>query len=49
MEAEALVTLWLSLPILLLVLNVLIFLLNSARVVPLGGAHSGSKPAMIVE
>ena len=42
-EAEALVTLRHSLPILLLVLNVLIFLLTSARDVPLGGAHSAGK------
>ena len=43
MEVEARVTLRRSLPILLLVLNVLIVLLTSARDVPLGGAHSGSK------
>ena len=44
MEAEALVTLLCSLQILLLVLNAL---LTSARDVPLGGVHSGSKKRVI--
>jgi hypothetical protein len=43
MEAEALVTLRGIMPILLLVLNVLILLLASARDIHLVGAHSGSK------
>ena len=43
LNIKALVTLLRSLPILLLLLNVLIFLLTSGWDVPLGGAHSGSK------
>ncbi len=39
----AIVILQRILPILLLVLNVLVLLIASARNVPLGGAHSGSK------
>ena len=46
MEVEALVTLLHSLSILLLVLNVLVFLLTSARGIPLGGLHSGSKKCL---
>ena len=43
MEVEAVVPLLSSLPTLLPGLNVLIFLLTSARDVPLSGAHSGIK------
>ncbi len=43
MEVEELVTLQRSLPILLLVLNVLVLLLRSALDIPLGGGHSRSK------
>ncbi len=43
MEVEELVTLQHSLPILLLVLNVLVLLLTSALDIPLGDAHSISK------
>ncbi len=43
MELEALVTLWRSLPILLLVLDLLVLLLTPAHDIPLGGAHSRSK------
>ena len=46
MEAEALVTPRRSLPILLLVLNVLVLLLTSARDIPLGGVQSGSKKCL---
>ncbi len=43
MEVEELVTLLLSLPILLLVLNVLVLLLTPALDIPLGGVHSRSR------
>jgi hypothetical protein len=43
MEVEELVTLLRSLPILLLVLNVLVFLLTSALDILLGGVHSRSR------
>ena len=43
MEVEELVTLLRSLPILLLVLNVLVLLLTSALDIPLGGVHSRSR------
>ncbi len=43
MEVEELVTLWCSLPIMLLILNVLVLLLTSALDIPLGGAYSRSK------
>ena len=46
LEEEVLVTLWHSLPILLLVLNVLALLLTSARDILLGGVHSGSKKCL---
>ena len=46
MESEALVTLLRSLPILLLVLNVLVLLLTSARDIPLGGVQSGGKKCL---
>ena len=46
MEGEALVTLRRSLPILLLVLNVLVLLLTSARDIPLGGVQSGGKKCL---
>jgi hypothetical protein len=43
MEVEELVTLLRSLPILLLVLDVLVLLLAPALDIPLGGVHSRSK------